>query len=298
MKTADGFYWIPILPKDMADKIKGPRVDWPKDVEAEYRRLHSEFTASKAEFLDWVRKDRDGRMNSTAKVILTCLVERLNFDTGRCDPSHQCIADDLEIGLRTVERTMPRIAAAGWIEVVRRGKTTSNFYRLRVPVEKVHRLLERVDDLRQRRADEREERRLKLSDPPLLADHLESDPPFERTHEPPLLAGHEPPLLAGKPLKGTSEEEPLKDSQGSEGEGLRLRAREDDSSPANAYAMAKAGDHRHVPFPVPTTEEDLARRLSAFRAQGIDPALIGNLRRELVAGRLTPAMVDEWRKSA
>jgi hypothetical protein len=220
MRSAEGHYWIPVMSKDMAERIAGrPRVDWPKDVEADYRRLHSEFTASKAEFASWVRKDRDGRMSATAKLILLYLVECLNFDTGRCDPSHQAIADELEIGLRTVQRIMPQILQAGWIGVVRRGKTTSNFYRLRVPTDKIHRLMDRVDELRERRAEVREERRRRHSEPPLLADHSESEPPFESSHEPPLLAAHEPPLLADKPLKGTSEGEPLKSFMGAEGEG-------------------------------------------------------------------------------
>lgn len=232
MKSADGFYWIPLMPKNLADATKGvPRVNWPKEVETEYRRLHGEFTASKAEFLSWVRKDRDSRMKANAKLILIFLVECLNFETGRCDPSHETIADELEISIRTVERLVPEIALAKWMTVTRRGKTTTNFYRFRVPIEKVHLLLDRVDDLRQRRADAREQRRLKASDPTGLAAHPISDPPFERSDD--------PTGLADKPLKGTSEKEPVNQVEGAEGVGYPLRAGAHEADQANSYAMVK-----------------------------------------------------------
>ena len=98
MIKADGFYRIPILPKELGEEIKDmPRKEWPAETRKEYDRLHREFTASKAEFIEWMRKDRDSRMNKTAKLILSYLIDRLNFDTGRCDPSHQTIADELFI---------------------------------------------------------------------------------------------------------------------------------------------------------------------------------------------------------
>ncbi|MER8846794.1 helix-turn-helix domain-containing protein [Mesorhizobium australicum] len=241
MKTADGFYWIPLLPKELAQKTKGlPRVEWPKEVEKDYRRLHAEFTASKAEFAAWVRKDRDGRMNGTAKVILGYLVDCLNFQTGRCDPSHQTIADEIEVSVRTVERIIPKIAAAGWVEITRRGKTTTNFYRIRVPVEKVAQLLNRVDDLRQQRADAREKHRRRESDPTNMADHSVSDPTFVRSHDPTKMAAHDPTKMADKPLKGTSEGEPLNEKNSTEGsEVSAARARANES--VNAYARMKGG---------------------------------------------------------
>jgi hypothetical protein len=232
VRQADGFYWIPTLPREISEKIKAtPRVDWPKELELEYRRLHSDFTAAKAEFMSWVRKDRDSRMVPNAKLILNYLIDCLNFDTGRCDPSHQTIADELELGLRTVQRLIPQIAKVGWCEVVRRGKTTSNFYRLRVPCEKVHRLMDRVDYLRERR----------MSEPPSVAYHLASEPPFESSHDAPSVAAHEPPSMADKPLNRTSEREPLKFFKGSEGEGYTLGAPEPEFASTNAYARAKGG---------------------------------------------------------
>lgn len=242
MRQADGFYWIPTLPREIAEKIYGvPRVEWPSDVEKEYRRLHADFTRAKSEFMSWVRKDRDSRMVPNAKLIVSYLIDCLNFDTGRCDPSHQTIADELELGLRTVQRLIPKIALAGWIEVVRRGRTTSNFYRLRVPCEKISSLLDRVDYLRERRNEAREERRRRLSEPPSVAYHMGSEPPFESSHDAPSVAAHEPPVMADKPLNITFEREPLKFFKGSEGEGYTLGAPEPEFASTNAYARAKGG---------------------------------------------------------
>jgi hypothetical protein len=240
MRMEGGFYWIPLMPKEMREQINGqPRVSWPKEVEAEYRRLHADYSASKAEYLSWIRKDRDSRMNGNAKVILGYIVDCLNFETGRCDPSHQTIADEIELSVRTVERLVPRIAAAGWLSITRRGKTTTNFYRLRVPVEKINVLLDRVEDLRQQRADRREEKRRRQSDPTQMADHSAGDPTTVRSHDPTELSVRDPSELSGKPMKGTSEGEPLNKSYGTEGDGYPLRAPARETDVLNSYAQAK-----------------------------------------------------------
>ena len=53
MIVEDGFYLIPLLPKEMAARLKD-KPDWPSDLRAEYKRLHATYTASKAEFATWV----------------------------------------------------------------------------------------------------------------------------------------------------------------------------------------------------------------------------------------------------
>jgi len=203
MRQVDGFYWIPILPKSIAeqistlpDAVRDNRKQWPADLREEYQRRHAEFTQSKAEFLVWLRKDRDSRMNKTAKEITRFLVESLNFDTGRCDPSEQTIADEVGVSLRTVERMVPRVVASGWMEVTRRGKTTTNFYRFRVATSKVNALLDFSEMLRERRQDEREERHrqflLSKSDPTRMADHLDGDPTRMADHDPTEMAARDP----------------------------------------------------------------------------------------------------------
>ena len=280
MRQADGFYWIPIMPKALVDRTKGPRVEWSKETETEYRRLHAEFTASKAEFMSWVRKDRDSKMVANAKLILIFLIDSLNFDTGRCDPAHQTIADELELGLRTVQRLMPQIAASGWLDVIRRGKTTSNFYRLRVPCEKVHGILDRVDGLRERRKVESEDLSRRMCEPPVVAYHSDSEPPFESSHEPPVVAYHEPPVVADKPLKRTPEEEPLNYSRGSEGDGYTLRAR---------------GEEKQLPYDAPASLEDSRRFLIGLGvpAHRMETAMQRHMREALF-----PCDVDIWRQEA
>src|SRR6218665_2904643 len=140
MIQRDGFYWLPILSSDLRKQVERLREDgkpWPAGFKKEYDQLRSGFTKSKAEYKSWVRKDRDSRMNKTAKLVLAFIIDCLNFESGRCDPGQQVIADELGIGLSTVERSIRRIADAQWMEVTRRGKTTTNFYRFRVPVSKV-----------------------------------------------------------------------------------------------------------------------------------------------------------------
>ncbi|WP_037446880.1 helix-turn-helix domain-containing protein [Sinorhizobium fredii] len=207
MIVEDGYYSIPILPREIASRLKD-KPEWPAELRNEYKRLHAEFTASKAEFSMWVRRDRDSRMNRTAKTILLLILDCLNFDTGRCDPGHQFIADELGVSVRTVERTIPRIAASGWLSITRRGKTTTNFYRPSVPTQKVAAILDYADGLREQRSEERERRR-QLGDPTKMADHSASDPTMVRIHD--------PTELAGKPMNRTFEEEPLKESSCSEG---------------------------------------------------------------------------------
>ncbi len=89
--------------------------------------MRRQFTKAKAEFMAWVRKDRDPLMNGTAKLITDYLVDCPNFEKGRCFPSHETIADEIGVSVRTVERTIPRIIEAGWISIrrVRRNAPTS-----------------------------------------------------------------------------------------------------------------------------------------------------------------------------
>ena len=212
MIERDGFYFLPILPpamREQLERLPSDKSTWPPEFRNEYKRLRSDFTAAKGEFIEWMRKDRDSRMNKTAKLIGSFIVDRLNFDTGRCDPSHQFIADELNIGLRTVERTIPKIGLSGWFEIKRRGRTTTNFYVLRVGKAKVNALLDATLMLRDRRIEARQYRLKSFTEPTKMAGHSASEPVAVAGHEPAEMAGHEPPLWGGKPLKGTSEGEHL-----------------------------------------------------------------------------------------
>jgi hypothetical protein len=210
MIVEDDHYYIPLLPREIAERLKD-KAEWPAEVRRRYDEMRKQCTASKAEFATWVRRDRDSRMNRTAKQILLLILDCLNFETGRCDPGHQFIADELGLSVRTVERTIPRIAASGWLNITRRGRTTTNFYRLRVSKNKVAEILDYVDGLREQRAEERERRRQfgQGSDPTKMADHSEGDPTFVRSHDPTKMADHDPTKMAGKSMNRTFEDEPL-----------------------------------------------------------------------------------------
>lgn len=214
MITENGFYIMPSLSPELAARLKN-KDDWPADVREDYATQRKHFTAAKAEYCLWVRRDRDSRMNRTAKQILVAILDCLNFETGRCDPSHQYLADELGMSVRTVERTIPRIAASGWLTVIRRGRTTTNFYKMTVSTEKVSKILDYVDGLRELRKEEREKRRL-YGDPTKVADHSRSDPTFVRSHDPTELADHDPTELAGKHLNRTIEGEHLNEGSCSE----------------------------------------------------------------------------------
>ena len=236
MNEVDGFYQIPLMPKGTLTSV-------------EETKLRKAFVKAKAEYLSWARKDRDSRMNPTAKAILSYLLDCLNFETGQCDPAHQTIADELGFSVRTVERTIPRIAASGWLKVIRRGRTTTNFYTFAVSKAKVLALLDYTDDLRELRKEARERRRRfspHQSDPTKVADHSESDPTIVRSHDPTELAAHDPTKMAGKHMKRTPEGEPLNISGSSKREiSMDTYPREDiptDESKFNAWISQNIPD--------------------------------------------------------
>ncbi|WP_126905615.1 hypothetical protein [Rhizobium phaseoli] len=210
MLDHDDCYWLPVLPAEIRlqmEKLPPNKQDWPVELKKEYDRLRSDFVRAKAEFTTWFRKDRDSRMNRTCKLILVYLVDCLNFETGRCDPSQQAIADELSIGLSTVERCIRRIADARWIEVVRRGKTTTNFYRLRAPKAKVNALLDNAADLKERRLEARKIRMSIPSDPSKVRDHSDGDPAKMKAHDPSKVRAHDPSEMRGKHINRTPEGE-------------------------------------------------------------------------------------------
>ncbi|MBD8555531.1 helix-turn-helix domain-containing protein [Rhizobium sp. CFBP 8762] len=254
MIQANGFYLMPTLPRELAGHLKAMPRDkqaWPEDFRKAYDLCHSEFWQAKKEFSTWIRKDRDSRMNRTAKAILLLILDCLNCDTGRCDPSHQFIADEIGISVRTVERTIPRIVASQWLFVLRRGRTTTNFYRICAPVSKVNHILDYSTTLKERRTEEREERRYhhgRLSDPTKMADHSHHEPTKMADHEPTKMAGHEPTQMAGKHMKRTWEDEHGNKgscSEGSEGTYTHVRTR-NESIPDDEAAFSR-WINAHIP---------------------------------------------------
>ncbi|MRG66116.1 hypothetical protein GH789_12605 [Rhizobium pusense] len=280
MKVENGFYVIPTLPAELAGMLKD-KSDWPAETKADYKKMRAEFTASKAEYFSWVRRDRDCRMNGTAKQVLSVILDCLNFDTGRCDPSHQFIADELGISVRTVERTIPRIVKANWISVRRRGITKTNLYRFEVPKEKVTEILDYVEGLREQRAEERERRRL-YGDPTKMADHRQCDPTTMRSNDPTNMADHVPTELADKHLNGTSEGEPLNTVSFSERREISF-----------SYSTDKLGDEENNPLPVPADDAEAESMMDAICDGRVVPLVLRNrLKSMLSGGVLTPRMAN------
>lgn len=220
MKLCDGFYTIPILPKEMREQVKrlpSEKSAWPKAFLADYKKRHAEFSASKSKFMTLARKDRDIRMTGSEKTVLGHLVDCLNFDTGRCDPSLQTIADETGISLRTARRAVRNLRNAGWITVYRRGKTTTNFYQLAAASEKVNAILDDSDARRTVRRSAFEASILSKSERPSVREELGEDGPRVAGHEGPRKDARERPQKAHKPLKGTSEDEPLNESSSDHG---------------------------------------------------------------------------------
>ncbi|WP_275790506.1 helix-turn-helix domain-containing protein [Pararhizobium gei] len=212
MIERDGFFSIPLLPAEMREqkqRLPEDKSEWPKRFLEEYRRLHAAFTAGKGTFVAWARKDRDPRMTRTAKLVLAYLVDCLNFNTGRCDPSQRTIADEIGVSVRTVERAIKQVMEAGWMDVSRRGKTVTNFYRFRVPKAKIDALIGAADVLRQLRIEARNTRLSLNSDPSPMSDHPASDPTPVTAHDPTSMTVRDPTPVTGKPMKRTFEDEPL-----------------------------------------------------------------------------------------
>ncbi|ESX03407.1 hypothetical protein X769_18265 [Mesorhizobium sp. LSJC268A00] len=283
---SEEFHTITLLPRNFEQVSKGMT---QADADKEYARLRKQFYADKGEFAAWIRKDRDSRMDATAKLVATYLVECLNFETGRCDPSYEAISDELGLSYRTVERVVPRIAAAGWVDRTRRGKTTTNFYTIRVAVSKVKALEELVAGLRQLRSDKRAERRQgpnsDRSDLRDLAGHSHNDPTQPVGHDPTQPVGHDPTRMGGKPMKGTYEAEPLNEILSTDSEGMAL----------GGYGADRT-DERHIPFTMPQTDDEAEEMVMAW-LDGRPPrtvmALFDDIRERLSSGTLTPAELEK-----
>jgi hypothetical protein len=101
----------------------GPRVPFDREQRAVWRAR-----------LDLAR--RAGRLTALHAAIGTALARRLGQD-GRCDPSHQTIAEDAGASVRTVRRALAAMAECGLVRWVRRlvrtgwqAVQTSNAYAL------------------------------------------------------------------------------------------------------------------------------------------------------------------------
>lgn len=81
----------------------------------------------------WAIRQRG--LKPAAKILLWHLADRHNSETGRCDPSQDCLAADCEMSRASVKRHLLDLEAAGFIQRIRRfdprtHRQESTFYRL------------------------------------------------------------------------------------------------------------------------------------------------------------------------
>ncbi len=75
----------------------------------------------------------DQKLPTLQKFVLLMLANRTNHDTGRCDPSHERLADDCGMSKASVKRAIRALAEAGYLSVENRtknGEKQTNQYRL------------------------------------------------------------------------------------------------------------------------------------------------------------------------
>lgn len=215
---------LPILPRDFEERHRNLSTTAREELR---RRLQAEFVKAKAQLCMWIRRDRNSLMTRTAKQISYYLIECVNFTTGQCNPSYQTIADEVGVSVRTVERTVPQIAKAGWIEIGRRSRTSSNFYHFVLDPQKVAAIDDYADYLRDARILAREarqqvrygERRHAHSEPKSLS--------AQRCGEPTKARAPDPTVPTAEHWKGTPEDDTCSMSKGDSRDNASSDGRED-----------------------------------------------------------------------
>ena len=84
--------------------------------------------SAKATFWAWQQKG----LSSSAKLVLLCLADCHNADSGRCDPSASYISEQTELNVKTIPTAIKKLQERGILFVdKRKGKT--DFYTLNIP---------------------------------------------------------------------------------------------------------------------------------------------------------------------
>lgn len=146
---------LPVLPPNF-DELTKHLSKQARD--AEFRQRRTAFNSACSRLEKWIRQDRRPQMTATAKLIAAFLVNSVNFETGRCNPSHETIADHVGISVRHVRRLIPQIAKAGWITYRRAAHNRPTFYTLHAPQDIVAGIEERAELLREERFRRRSNR--------------------------------------------------------------------------------------------------------------------------------------------
>ncbi len=227
------------------------------------------FTAWKLDVLNAMSVD--GSLSDLEFRVAFRIMQHVNSVSRIAWPSVARLAAQLDKSEGRVRAATRRLQDAGWLMKRRKSQRESNEYGFlsdRVPdvLDDMADRMKRVNPM----ADDRSEMNGQVSDDrSLLAD--------DRSE----MHGHDRPYLDGKHLIRTTLEEHL-----------QPRAEQEAST---CYGQ---DDNPHLPYPVPTCDQELADMLGEFRAFGFAPAVVGFFRRQLMEGKLTPAMVEEQMRVA
>jgi len=249
---------LPVQPGDVTGSAL-PKVDSKPTVkEAQL------FTSAKLDRLDWILRDPDPRMSPTAKIVGVFLLQCVNSETLQCNPSYRTIADVLGFKTeKTAERAISALVDCGWLAIRRFNRTKSNRYVFLANDART----KAIDDYQIVMADKRADDRSTF----LEQTNLSGRNVLEQT----FLSGPEQTNLSGKHLKGTPE--------------VTYGYEEEERIKVSAT----------LPYPIPESEEQLADMLAnLFDGCRLSSHLMVAMRKMLMAGTLTPEIVDQQRRLA
>ncbi|TIT07318.1 MAG: hypothetical protein E5W74_26715 [Mesorhizobium sp.] len=266
----------PVVPATVEIESSLGALPMPKKPEKPTVQEISAFTSAKLDLINWILRDHRPMMNPSAKITAIYLLQCVNSTTLQCNPSYQTIADAMGFkNEKTAERAVKAVKACGWIDIRRFNRNKSNRYVFLANASVAKAIDEYQDHLRDQRKAERESELAKLEQTN-LSGRTVPDPTF--------LSPLEQTNLSGKHLKGTPEVGSLKE-------------RGEDLSRHGSVLSSSSPDD--VPYPVPASEAEATAMLEQLAAgHALSPGVMKVFRRHMMAGTLTPAMVEQQRKFA
>ncbi|MER9733049.1 helix-turn-helix domain-containing protein [Mesorhizobium sp. M0217] len=240
----------------------------------------SAFTSAKLDMIDWILRDHRKEMTPSAKNTAIYLLQCVNAATLQCNPSYQTIADALGFkDAKTAERAVKALKHCEWIDIRRYNRNKSNRYVFLSNAK----VTKGIDDYQDHLRDQRKAEREQGERASLEQTNMSGRAVIEPTFVPP----PEQTNMSGKHLKGIPEV-----VISFEGEEPYSKAISE-----NGYAAAKSDD-LHIPFPSPSSEDELAAVMSSLFADvGLGPLTLQRMRTLLATGRLTPAIVQGQRRT-
>ncbi|RWH46824.1 hypothetical protein [Mesorhizobium sp.] len=281
---------------EKADPETGEVIDDPTDDRSPYQIARSDLAAFKFKLVETVAADpRLSKAPCTDAVVV--LMSFVTIDKRTLKPTPAYASTITLIARGGMKMTAAKMA----MKLLKRekylvptgSKTKDGCVKYRLENPHQERVQIHVDEAtrywKERAAEERKkERRKKANDAIPVADvGSECDPTeSERgvSRQPDVGSECDPNYL-GTNLSGSSSEE-------------RGQPFKEGGVPSNGYAAAKCDD-QHIPFPIPASEAEATAILEALAAgRALRPGVMQVFRRHIMAGTLTPAMVEQQRRFA